>query len=425
VKTIHLGVLGAGTVGSGTLDLLKRQARQISESIACEFVVRGVAVRDLTRSRAVDRSLLTDDCLKIVDDPKVDIVVELIGGESPAVDYIARALRNGKHVVTANKEVVAKHGAELLDLAFANNVNLYYEASVGGGIPVISVMRHDLIANEITRLRAIINGTTNFILSAMEEGRDYATALAEAQRLGYAEADPRNDVEAIDAAYKLAILSTLAFRTTVRPDAVAHVGITTLKARDFYHAAQIGYVIKLLASADVGVSGIEVSVRPTMLPRDHHLAGVKGVYNAVLIEGEEIDEFMLYGRGAGARPTASAVVADICAIAHNSRRGVIDGVAVGRRDRPVADFGDTQTRFYIRLQVAEQSGALAQIAQVFAEFNISIASVMQHETEDTDRTAEVVITTHTATERRMGGALDRIRQLDVVREIAGFLRMEK
>ncbi|HEX5415843.1 MAG TPA: homoserine dehydrogenase [Chloroflexota bacterium] len=425
MKTIQLGVLGAGTVGSGTLDLLRRQARQIAASIGCEFNVRGVAVRDLSRPRVVGPELLTNDCRKIVDDPAVEIVVELIGGETPAVDFIARALRNGKHVVTANKEVVAKHGPELLELAFANGVNLYYEASVGGGIPVISVMRHDLVANEMTRLRAIINGTTNFILTAMEEGRDYLSALGEAQRLGYAEADPRNDVEAIDAAYKLAILSTLAFRTTVHPDQVTHVGITNLRARDFAHAARMGYVIKLLASADVGPSGIEVSVRPTMLPRDHHLAAVKGVYNAVLIEGEEIDEFMLYGRGAGARPTASAVVADICAIAHNSRRGVIDGVAVGRRDRPIANFGDTTTRFYLRVQVMEQPGVLAQIAQVLAEYQISIASVMQHETDDTDRTAEVVITTHLATERRMDGALAKIRQLPVVREISGFLRMEK
>jgi homoserine dehydrogenase len=427
IKVINLGILGAGIVGSGTLDLLARQGSHIARSIDTSLVVRRVAVRDVDRRRgvAIDPAILTDNPWSVVEDPEVEIVVELIGGETPARDLIAAALQRGKHVVTANKEVIAKHGPELRVMARQAGVNLYYEASVAGGIPVISVLRHDLIANDITSIRAIINGTTNFILTAMEQGRDYGEALSEAQRLGYAEADPRNDVEAIDAAYKLAILSTLAFQTNIRPEQIEHVGITELQAKDFSIASSMGYVIKLLAAANVGERGIEVSVRPTMIPLGHHLANVKGVYNAVLFDGEEIDSFMLYGRGAGARPTASAVVADLCAIAHNLRRGVVDGVALDFRERAVADFGDTESRFYLRLQVADQPGVLAQIAQLLAVDGISIASVMQHETDDTARMTEIVIMTHKALERHMASALAAMRQLAVVGEVAAFIRVEK
>jgi homoserine dehydrogenase len=373
----------------------------------------------------IEPSLLTTDASVVLDDPSIDVVVELIGGESPAADYIARALQNGKHVVTANKEVIAKHGPELLDIANRSDVNLFYEASVGGGIPVISVLRHDLIANEITSIRAIINGTTNFILTAMEQGRDYEGALRAAQRLGYAEADPSNDVDGVDAAYKLAILSTLAFRTNVRPSWISHLGIRDLHQKDFQYALGMGYVIKLLAAADVGPNGIEASVRPTLIPVTHHLAGVKGVFNAVLIDGDEIDKFMLYGRGAGARPTASAVVADLCAVAHNLQRDVIDRVEIVHRHRPIVDFGDTQSRFYLRLQVADRPGVLATIAQVLGDKEISIASVVQHETDDTAGMAEIVIMTHTAVERRMTAALAEIGTLDVVRETSAFIRVER
>jgi homoserine dehydrogenase len=427
IKKINLGILGAGIVGSGTLDLLARQGSHIARSIDTELVVRRVAVRDVARRRdvAIDAAILTNNPWSVVEDPAIEIVVEVIGGESPARELIAAALGNGKHVVTANKEVIAKYGPELRALANEKRVSLYYEASVAGGIPVISVLRHDLIANDITSIRAIINGTTNFILTAMEQGRDYGEALREAQRLGYAEADPRNDVEAIDAAYKLAILSTLAFQTNIRPDQIAHVGITQLQAKDFTVAAAMGYVIKLLAVGNVGDHGIEVSVRPTMIPVGHHLASVKGVYNAVLFDGDEIDTFMLYGRGAGARPTASAVVADLCAIAHNLRRGVIDGVALDHRERAVADFGDTQSRFYLRIQVADEPGVLARIAQILAENGISIASVMQQETDDSAQITEIIIMTHPALERRMASALVAVKQLPVVREVATFLRVEK
>jgi len=427
IKRINLGFLGAGVVGAGTLDLLQRRGDQIAGAIGAEFAVRRVLVRDPSRPRAVaiDPSLLTTDASAVLDDPSLDVIVELIGGENPAAEYIARALQSGKHVVTANKEVIAKHGVELLDLANRRNVNLFFEASVGGGIPVIGVLRHDLIANEITSLRAVINGTTNFILTEMEQGRDYDAALQQAQRLGYAEADPSNDVDGVDAAYKLAILSTLAFRTNVRPDQIQHFGIRALRQKDFQYAAGMGYVIKLLAAADVGPRGVEASVRPTLIPTSHHLASVKGVFNAVLIDGDQIDQFMLYGRGAGARPTASAVVADLCAVAHNLQRNVIDRVEIVHHRRPVVDFGDTQSRYYLRLQVADRPGVLAQIAHVLGENQISIASVMQHETDDTVGVAEIVIMTHLAVERRMTAALTEIKTLDVVRENSAFIRVER
>ncbi|MGH2458201.1 MAG: homoserine dehydrogenase, partial [Chloroflexota bacterium] len=245
------------------------------------------------------------------------------------------------------------------------------------------------------------------------------------QQLGYAEADPSNDVDGVDAAYKLAILSTLAFRTNVRPGQVEHVGIRGLRQKDFQYAAGMGYVIKLLAAADVGPNGIEASVRPTMIPRDHHLASVKGVFNAVLIDGDQIDKFMLYGRGAGARPTASAVVADLCAVAHNLQRAVIDRVEIVHHRRPVVDFGETRSRYYLRCQVTDQPGVLAQIARVLGDHGISIASVMQHETDETARVAEIVIMTHQAAERGMAAALDVIRTLEVVRDLSAFIRVER
>ena len=420
-------MLGAGVVGAGTIDLLARRGGQIARSIGAELQVRRVVVRDVERKRdaVINADLLTTDPSLVLDDPEIDVVVELIGGEYPAVEYIARALENHKHVVTGNKEVIAKHGPRLLEIANRSNVNLFYEASVGGGIPVIGVLRHDLIANEITSLRAIINGTTNFILTAMEQGRDYGDALAEAQRLGYAEADPSNDVLGVDAAYKLSILSTLAFRTNVHPRQVAHVGINELQQKDFQYAAGMGYVIKLLAAADVGEAGISVAVRPTMIPIDHHLANVKGVFNAVLIDGDQVDKFMLYGRGAGARPTASAVAADLVAVAHNLQRNVIDRVEMTHSQRPVVDFGDTISRYYLRLQVIDEPGVLAQIARVLGEKSISIASVMQHETDDTIGVAEIVIMTHNAAERRVSAALSDIRGLPIVRDVSAFLRVER
>ncbi|MBI2941657.1 MAG: homoserine dehydrogenase [Chloroflexi bacterium] len=422
---INIGLLGAGVVGSGTLDVLWRRRERIAAAVGCPLEVRRVLVRDPGRPRpvAIPAGLLTTDPSAILEDPAIPIVVELMGGIEPAHGYIAAALRAGKHVVTANKDVIATYGYELFRLANDRGVNLFFEGSVGGGIPVVTTLRHGLVANQVGAIQAIINGTTNYILTAMEQDRDYADALREAQQLGYAEANPRNDVEGIDAAYKLAILSTLAFRSEVRPIDVRHFGITRLQAKDFRYAAEMGYVIKLIAASRLLDGQIEAGVYPALLPRTHHLASVKGVFNAILIDGDQIDTLMLYGRGAGAQPTASAVVADICTVARDLIRGVVDRIDLSGQPRPVVDFDDTESRYYIRMQVADQPGVLAQIARVLGDGRISIASVIQKETDETARSAELVIMTHAAQHRGVVAALEAIGHLAVVRDISNVLRV--
>jgi len=426
-REIGVGFLGAGVVGSGALDVLLRKRERLGAAIGAELAVRRVLVRDPGKPRpvALPPGLLTTDPGDVLEDPAVEVVVELLGGEEPARSYITAALRAGKHVVTANKEVIAKHGADLLRLAAAHDVNLFYEASVGGGIPIIDTLRHDLVANEILAIQAIINGTTNFILTEMAAGRDYAEALREAQRLGYAEADPRNDVEGVDAAYKLAILATLAFHAEVRPSDLVYAGITHLEARDFRYAAEMGYTIKLVAWARLADGKIEGAVYPMLISQGHQLASVRGSFNAIVLDGDQIDKLMLYGRGAGAGPTASAVVADLCRVAHDVVRGVADRVAIGDRDRSVRSFGELTSRFYFRMQVIDRPGVLARIARVLGDHRISIASVIQKETDETARVAELVIMTHVASERQVEEALAEIRALDVVRDVPSFIRVER
>ncbi|TAK23149.1 MAG: homoserine dehydrogenase [Chloroflexota bacterium] len=427
MRTVSIGVLGAGTVGAGVLSVLQRKGDRISRSLGATIQIRGVLVRNLTKSRSddFDNGLLTTDVERILGDASIDVVVELLGGEEPARTYIERALRAGKHVVTANKEVIAKHGYELLRIAADRGVNLFFEASVGGGIPVIRVLRRDLVVNDISQIQAIINGTTNFILSEMEAGRDYAGALKQAQALGYAEADPKNDVEAIDAAYKLAILSTLAFRTDVRPDRIHRVGITALDEKDFRYAREMGYVVKLVATARQIGDTIEANVHPTLLPAEHHLASVKGVFNAVLVDGDEVDKLVLYGRGAGAQPTSSAVLADVCAIVQDIVYGVAEPIQFPERQLEIRDFGDTEARFYLRLLVADEPGVLAQIARVLGDGGISIASCIQKEADADARVAEIVIMTHAARQSAMTDALSVIAHLSCTRQISASIRVDR
>lgn len=425
MRTVNVGVLGVGNVGSGVLGVLAGKGDRIATAIGAKIVVARALVRDLSKERpdGVDRAVLTTDPEAILGDPSIEVVVELLGGEEPARAWIARALESGKHVVTGNKEVIAKHGYELLEIAARKSVNLFFEASVGGGIPIVRVLRRDLVANEISQLQAIINGTTNYILTDMEQGRDYGDALHQAQALGYAEADPKNDVEGIDAAYKLSILATLAFRADVRPDAIHREGITQLSAKDFKYAQEMGYVIKLIANARLVDGRIEAAVHPTFLPVDHHLAAVKGVFNAVLIDGDEIDKLMLYGRGAGSRPTSSAVLADLVAVVQDIVSGVAERVQFPAAGRTVRDFGDTEGRYYLRMLVADQSGVLAAISSILGEHRISIASVIQKETDDEAKVAELVIMTHTARHRQMSEALSAIGALPITRKVNTVVRV--
>jgi homoserine dehydrogenase len=407
------------------LSVLARKKTRIAAALGAEVIVKRALVRDLKKERSADlpRELLTVDAEAILGDPEIDLVVELLGGEEPARGYIERALGSGKHVVTANKEVIAKHGYELLKVAEEKGVNLFFEASVGGGIPIIRVLRRDLVVNEIGSIQAIINGTTNYILSEMEGDQDYSAALRQAQALGYAEPDPKNDVEGIDAAYKLAILATLAFRTDVRPDAIHRDGITCLEAKDFRYAREMGYVIKLIASARAVDGEVEAAVHPTLLPIDHHLASVKGVFNAVLIDGDEVDKLMLYGRGAGARPTSSAVLADVCAAVQDMVSGVSESVEFPAQGRAIRDFGDTESRFYLRLLVADEPGVLAQIARALGDGKISIASCIQKETDDAAKVAEIVIMTHPARQRAMSAALEAIGTLPITRKLSSCIHV--
>ncbi|KPK21848.1 MAG: homoserine dehydrogenase, partial [Dehalococcoidia bacterium SM23_28_1] len=319
-EQIQIALLGLGVIGSGVARTLLEKGPAYAEQLGFQLNLRHILERDLYKADGVpvDRRLVSDDPRVALDDEAVDIVIELLGGERPAYDFIKEALLSGRYVVTANKEVMAKHGLELLALAQEHGVDILFEASVGSGTPVIRPLRRDLSANEITSIRAIINGTTNYILTRMsKEGLDFQEALRQAQALGYAEADPTNDVEGFDAAYKLAILASLAFHTHVQPDDVYREGITSLNARDFRYAQDLGYAIKLLAVARTGEDGVDARVHPSFVPKDELLASVDGVLNAVQVEGDLVGRVLFQGPGAGPFPTASAIVADVMDAAHS------------------------------------------------------------------------------------------------------------
>jgi len=418
-----------GVVGGGVAATLTRKSDQLTRMVGRPITVNGVLVRDLQRPRSADLplDLLTVDVGDILGDPSVDIVVEVMGGQDPALDYILKAISLGKHIVTANKEVMARHGPDILTLARKKGVQVLFEASVAGGTPIIAPLLRDLAANEVISIHAIINGTTNYILTRMaQQGVDFETALEEAQSLGYAEADPTNDVEGIDAAYKLAVLSTLAFRARVRDTDVHREGITRLTARDFRYADELGYAIKLLAIASGHDGAIQVRVHPAMVPNDSMIGKVDGVLNAVEVETDLAGRVLFHGRGAGSEPTTSAVVADVIDVARNIVGDIVPPppltVAEGVRVRPMADL---ETKYYIRLNVADRSGVLAQIATVFGDHRISLASVIQKETDETGQTAELVLMTHRAREAAVQRALEQLDGLPVVNEVGNMLRVEE
>jgi homoserine dehydrogenase len=427
-KTIGIGLMGLGVIGGQVARVLTERASMLAENAGCPVVLRKIKVieSDLERPlvQSMDRSLFTTDEDEFFNLPGLDIIVELIGGEHPAFEYQKRALKAGKHVVTANKEVIAKHGAELLALAIQNKVTLRYEASVGGGIPLIAPFQRDLISNRINGIYAIINGTTNYILSTMaKDGTEFATALAQAQKLGYAEANPRNDLEGIDAAYKIAILATLAFRSRVRPDQVFHEGISRLTKRDFQYARELGFAIKLLAIAKQSDSEIEVRVHPVFIPSDSFLAKVDGVYNAVLVDGDLTGQVTFTGKGAGALPTSSAVAADVVAAARHAAFNQPAILWQPDEKKSVKAMSQIITRYYIRMGIADQPGVLAQVARILGDHQISISSAIQKETEP-DQTAEIVIMTHPAREESVQAAIEDIKKLSVVKEVHNFVRVE-
>lgn len=425
-SSVGIVLLGLGTVGAGVARALTERTETYSRRVGVPLELRKVLVRDLHKQRAVHlpTGLLTDDPEEALSTP-CDIVVEVMGGEKPAREYIQRAVEDGHYVVTANKEVMAKYGPGLLSAATAAGVDILYEASVGGGIPIISPLKRDLSGNEITSIRAIINGTTNYILTQMSrEEISFDVALKEAQKLGYAEADPTNDVEAHDAAYKLAILAGLAFHTTIDPKDIYREGITRLSARDFRYAAELGYTIKLLAIARRVGDAIEARVHPTLVPTHELLTRVDGALNAVQVDGDLTGRVLFQGAGAGSLPTTSAIMADVLDAARS--------ISLNSKPFPwrytsgmtVTPMTDLVSRYYIRLEVADQPGVLAIIARCFGDNGVSIASVIQKETDSAGQSAELVIMTHAAKESAMQASIQQISAFSEVPQVSNVLRVE-
>ena len=424
-----IGLLGAGVVGSQ----VARVILDADADSAAPLSLNGILVRDVARQReGIPQDLLTTNPEQVLSDDRTDIVVEVMGGEEPARSYMAAALNAGKHVVTANKEALAKHGDELLGLANDNGVSISYEASVGGGIPVLAVIQDSLSANRIESIRAIINGTTNYILSSMEEsGTSFEDALTEAQNLGYAEADPTADVDAHDAVYKLSILARLAFGASAHPDSIHREGIRAVGAKDLRYAGALGFTIKLLAIARSSSEGVRCRVHPALVPVNVPMANVNGVMNAVELNGDLLGPLWLQGRGAGAGPTASAVLGDVLRIAKtmlsssSSASEPSKSQATSSPDPPiVVGMEDLRVRYYVRLSVIDRFGVLAKIAGVFGAAHISIASVLQFDSDDERGIADLVIMTHPSREASMQEAAYSLRQLDVVESLENLIRVE-
>ncbi|MEU1684166.1 homoserine dehydrogenase [Micromonospora sp. NPDC005707] len=429
---VRLALLGCGTVGSDVVRLLHEQSADLAARIGAPLEIAGIAVRRLGRDRGdlpVDPALFTTDPLGLIKRDDVDVVVEVVGGIEPARSWLVEALRAGKSVVTANKALLAEDGATLHDAAAEGGADLYYEASVAGAIPLLRPLRESLHGDRINRVTGIVNGTTNFILSAMDAtGAGFAEALEEATELGYAEADPTADVEGFDAAAKAAILASLAFHTRVTAADVHREGITEVTAADVASAKAMGCTIKLLCIAARGVDAagretVSVRVHPAMIPLAHPLAGVGDAFNAVFVEAEAAGQLMFYGRGAGGAPTASAVLGDVVAVARNRLAGVHAASESAYADLPVRPMGEALTRYHISLDVADRPGVLEAVAGVFARHEVSIATVRQGPAGG-GSDAELVIVTHVAPDAALAATVRELRGLDIVRSVTSVLRVE-
>ena len=431
MNEIKIALLGLGTVGCGVAKILQSHGAEMAERAGCRLAFGRVADADLTRPRdGVDlaRLPLTSDAGQAIDDPSVQIVIELIGGLEPARTFILRALQAGKHVVTANKALLAHHGPELFEEARRNRVLLGFEAAVAGGIPLIRAVKDGLPANRILSAFGIVNGTCNYILSKMtDEGRDFAEVLKEAQAHGYAEADPTLDIEGLDSAHKLQILATLAFRTAVDLKDIYTEGIAAVTQQDVINATELGYRIKLLAIAKASDGALEVRVNPTMIPAGSPLAAVSGVFNAVFITGDNVGNLMFYGRGAGQLPTASAVWSDTIDIARRVAHGIpaldTDLPTIGRTPIPLRPVDDIRSAYYLRVMALDRPGVLAQVAGILGQHDISLVSVLQKQ-RARHEAVPVVMMTHEARERDMRAALAAIDKLSVVAARTTMIRVE-
>lgn len=424
VKKIQLGLLGGGTVGTGVVKVLQDNYHDIKEKIGCDIEVTKVLVRNPDKHKALaEKVILTTNPDDILNDKEIDIVVELLGGIHPAREYMLQAMNNGKHVVTANKDVVAQFGKDVFEAAEKNDVDFMFEASVGGGIPIITPLKQSLTANKITDLIGIVNGTTNYMLTKMtEKGMDYATALQRAQAKGYAEADPTADVEGLDAARKIAILSSIAFNTRINLADVQVEGITKITPEDINYAQELGFIIKLLAVAKNTEDGIDVRVHPTFLPKAHPLASVRNVFNAVFIHGNAVGDTMFYGRGAGEKPTASAVLADIIDVARDMGKDRFGRIrCTCYEEKKLCPPDKVMSGYYIRLLVEDKPGVLGAIATAFGESEISLHSVIQKRKVG-DR-SEIVAITHDVNDKQIDDVKIRLNNLSVVSEISNMIRV--
>ena len=424
MKTLKVGMLGCGTVGSQVARLMVANKADLASRAGAELELVKVAVRDTSVKReGISSNLTTEDAQSVVNDPSIDLIIEVMGGISPAKELILTALKNGKSVVTANKALLAKEGAALYEAASNANVDLYYEAAVAGAIPILRPLRESLVGDQVLRIMGIVNGTTNYILTKMDEsGTAFSDALKQAQDLGFAEADPTADVEGFDAADKAAILAGLAFHSRVTDKDVYREGITKITAADVKVAKAMDMVIKLLAITELTSEGeISVRVHPALISRNHPLASVRESFNAVFVQAKSAGEMMFYGRGAGGEPTASAVLGDLVAIARHKVLGGIGPKESDYASLKIAAIGQTKTRYLIRLNVADKPGVLESVAHVFASHGVSIQTVRQSGIGDK---AELIVMTHSSTELALATTVKDLGKLPVVTDVASVLRVE-
>ena len=434
MKPIRVGLLGIGTVGGGTYSVLLRNAEEITRRAGRPITVTVVADKNTELANKVTDGAcrVTDDAFAVVADPDIDIVVELIGGSGVAKDLVFKAIENGKHVVTANKALLAKFGNEIFDAAQKRGVTVAFEAAVAGGIPIIKALREGLTANRIEWIAGIINGTTNFILSEMrDKGLSFAAALKDAQQLGYAEADPTFDVEGVDAAHKLTIMSAIAFGNSMCFDKAHIEGITKLEAADIKYAEQLGYRIKLLGITKRTPDGVELRVHPTLIPEKRLIANVEGAMNAVLVKGDAVGATLYYGKGAGAEPTASAVIADLVDVARmhtadpKHRVPHLAFMPDAMVDLPILPLSEVITSYYLRLRVEDKPGVLADITRILADSQISIDAMIQREPDEGEDQTDIIMLTHQTREKNMDAAIERIQGLSVVKGKINRLRLEE
>lgn len=427
MKPVKVGLLGLGTVGTGVVRIVEGHQEDLSSQVGSPIIIEKIAVKNTEKDRSVfvDSAKLTDDPWDVIRDPEIDVIVEVMGGIEQTKSYILEALDRGKHIVTANKDLMALHGAEILAKAQEKQCDVFYEASVAGGIPIIRTLIEGFSSDRIMKIMGIVNGTTNFILTKMsQEGASYEDVLAEAQQLGYAEADPTSDVEGLDAARKMAILGTLGFRTNVELKDVSVKGISQVSKEDILYAKRLGYEMKLLGIADREEEQVSISVQPTMVRTSHPIASVNGVYNAVYVYGEAVGETMFYGPGAGEMPTATSVVADLVAVIKNLKLGVNGLKAiVPYKAKKLKNDEQITYKNFILLHVDDKAGVLAKITQVFAEYDVSLESVVQ-QPNDQNPDAEIIIVTHNASKASMDKVLTHFESLEAIRRIKSVYRVE-